>query len=129
MSKKLLLDSSVIIDFLRIKDKSESLFYKLAFENSKFLVSIVTHTELYSGKSIWENKIAYDELGIIFENMEIANLTREVSIDAGKIRAKYDLDLIDAIIASTAVQLKIPLATLNLKHFSRVKNLKILDIK
>jgi tRNA(fMet)-specific endonuclease VapC len=129
MSRKLLLDTSVIIDFLRIKDKSESLFYKLVSEGSKFSISIVTHTELYSGKSIWENKIASDELEIIFENMEIANLTREISITAGEIRAKYDLDLIDAIIASTAIQLKVPLATLNFKDFFQVKNLKLLDIK
>ena len=129
MSKKLLLDSSVIIDFLRIKDKSSSLFYKCTLEDSKFLTSIVTHTELYSGKSVWENKEAYGELGIIFENVEIVSLTREISVYAGEIRAKYDLDLIDAIIASTAIQLKIPLVTFNIKHFSRVKNLSLFDIK
>lgn len=129
MSRNLLLDASVIIDFLRIKDKSGSLFYKLTFEDSKFLASIVTHAELYSGKSVWENKVAYDELGIIFENVEIASLTREVSVYAGEIRAKYDLDLVDAIIASTAIQLGIPLVTFNVKHFSRVKNLSLFDIK
>jgi tRNA(fMet)-specific endonuclease VapC len=127
MSKELFLDTSVIIDFLRVKDKSTSLFYKLISKNSKFLVSIVTHTELYSGKSIWESDKAYQELMFIFEGIKVISLTEKISVNAGQIRVLYNLDLIDAIIASTAIATNTPLVSLNTKHFSRVENLELFD--
>jgi len=127
MSKELFLDTSVIIDFLRVKDKSASLFYKLISKNSKFLVSIVTHTELYSGKSIWESDKAYQELSFIFEGIEVVSLTEKISVNAGHIRALYNLDLIDAIIASTAIAANIPLVSLNTKHFSHIEDLELFD--
>ena len=128
MSKELLLDTSVVIDFLRIKDKPESLFYKLTLENSKFLVSIVTHTELYSGKSIWESDKASQELKLIFEGIEIVGLTEKISVNAGKIRALYNLDLVDSIIASTAIEVNTPLVSLNTKHFSKIGDLELFDL-
>jgi tRNA(fMet)-specific endonuclease VapC len=127
MSKELFLDTSVIIDFLRVKDKSASLFYKLISKNSKFLVSIVTHTELYSGKSIWESDKACQELMFIFEGIKVISLTEKISVNAGQIRVLYNLDLIDAIIASTAIATNTPLVSLNTKHFSRVENLELFD--
>lgn len=127
MSKKLLLDTSVIIDFLRIKNKSESLFYKLALEDSKFSVSIVTHNELYAGKSVWESEKARQELKLVFEGIEVVGLTEKISVNSGKIRALYNLDLIDSIIAATAIELNRPLVSLNKKHFSKVKNLKLFN--
>jgi tRNA(fMet)-specific endonuclease VapC len=127
MSKELFLDTSVIIDFLRVKDKSASIFYKLISKNSKFLVSIVTHTELYSGKSVWESEKACQELKFIFEGIEVIGLTEKISVNAGQIRALYNLDLIDAIIASTAIVTNTPLVSLNTKHFSHVEDLELFD--
>ncbi len=128
MTKDLLLDTSVIIDFLRIKNKSESVFYSLVSKDINLLVSILTHAELYSGRSVWEKKVAYEELETIFEGIEVIGLTTKISMEAGKIRAKYDLDLIDSIIASTAIQLDVSLVSLNFKDFSKVEGLELLNI-
>ncbi len=127
MTKDLLLDTSVIIDFLRIGDKSESIFYNLISKDINLFSSILTHAELYSGRSVWEKRVAYEELGIIFEGVEIVGVTKKISMEAGKIRAKYDLDLIDSIIASTAIQLDLPLVSLNFKDFSKVEGLELLN--
>ena len=128
MSKSLLLDTSVIIDFLRTKDKSESLFYKVSFAGVKFSTSILTHTELYAGRSVWESDLARQELRLIFEGIELVDLTERISVKAGKIRALYNLDLIDSIIASTAIESDLPLLSLNTKHLSRIEDLELFNI-
>ncbi|KKR48084.1 MAG: PIN domain protein [Candidatus Curtissbacteria bacterium GW2011_GWA1_40_16] len=108
--KKVLLDTSVIIDFLRRKDKEKSLFAHLLQEGNQTAVSIITHCELYAGKSVWEEKDAKEEL------------------EAGQIRAKSDLNLLDAIIAATAKIYNLELATLNLKDFKKVEELHLFKL-
>lgn len=48
---------------------------------------------------------------------------------AGKIVAKTGIELIDAIIVATAFKCNLPLATLNMKDFGKVKGLKLVDLK
>lgn len=122
---KLILDTSVIIDFLRQKEKTDTVLYKLSLENNVLYISILTHTELYAGKSTWEGKNARSELETLFGGLHILPLTEKISENAGQVRAKYGIGLIDAIIASTALLNNIPLVTLNTKHFEQVENLEI----
>ena len=122
--KKLLLDTSVIIDFLRRKDKSESLFYKLSKE--ELHISIISHTELFAGKSIWEKQQAYKIISEVFKGVTIIPLTEDISEKAGYIRA-YNLSnsLIDSIIAAAALEHSLELVTLNRKDFEHIQNLKL----
>lgn len=120
---KFLVDTSVIIDFLRKKDKLKSLYYKLATE--ELFVSIITHTELFSGKSVWESKTAKDELENLFSDVIILPLNSEISKKAGQIKASCNIDLIDSIIAATSIINNLELATLNVKDFKPIPNLKI----
>lgn len=122
---KILLDTSVIIDFLRRKDKERSLLYSLAKKDYQIHLSIITHTELYAGKSVWENKKAAIELETLFSGMNLLLLDEEISKSAGKIKALYNIHLIDAIIAATAIYHELDLATLNLKDFQKIKGLKL----
>ncbi len=128
MTGEVLLDTSVIIDFLRQKNKQDTLLYKLSIDSNLY-ISIITHAELYAGKSVWANKTAKKELGIVFEGMSILQIDNKISEEAGKIRAKYDLDLIDALIAATSISNEIPLATFNFKHFKKVPSLKFYTFK
>lgn len=124
--KKLLLDTSVIIDFLRRKDKSESLFYKLSKE--ELHISIISHTELFAGKSIWEKQEAYEILLEVFKGVTIIPLIEDISEKAGYIRAyNQSNSLIDSIIAATALHHKLDLATLNMKDFEKIKSLSLLS--
>ena len=126
--KKVLLDTSVIIDFLRRKDKEKSLFAHLLQEGNQTAVSIITHCELYAGKSVWEEKDAKEELEILFSGMQILDLNAQISQVAGQIRAKSDLNLLDAIIAATAKIYNLELATLNLKDFEKVEELHLFKL-
>jgi predicted nucleic acid-binding protein len=47
---------------------------------------------------------------------------------AGEIRAKNNIDLIDATIAATAVSEKLPIVTLNKKHFQKIPGLKLIRV-
>lgn len=125
---KILLDTSIIIDFIRQKDKTKTYFYKLALkkENS-FHISIITKAELYAGQSVWKNAKARNDLEIILSKISISALTHIISINSGKFKALYGVDLIDGIIAATAITHKLPLATLNRKHFSKIPSLKLLS--
>lgn len=123
--QEVLLDTSVLIDFLRQKDKQETWFYFLARQGRQLAVSIITHTELFAGGSVWEKPKARKELEAIFAGISLIPLNQEISILAGKIRVKNKTDLIDAIIAATAVSEKITLATLNPKHFKKIPGLRL----
>lgn len=123
--KKILLDTSVIIDFLRRKDKDKTLLFIFAQQDYQLYVSIITHTELYAGKSVWENKKAKEELEVLFSGMKILALEPNISQKAGEIKAKYNLNLLDAIVASTAIIHKLELSTLNIKDFDQVKELNL----
>jgi tRNA(fMet)-specific endonuclease VapC len=50
----ILLDTSVLIDFFRKKDKSKSYFYQLSDIATSFVVSSITHFEIYTGISFKE---------------------------------------------------------------------------
>ena len=123
---KLLVDTSVIVDFLRQDDRSATWLYSLSQAKHHFLASIITHTELYAGKSVWEKQTAQQDLEHIFSGIKLIPLTQSISQKSGYLKAKYQLDLIDSIIAATALNQKLPLATLNQKHFSSIPSLKLL---
>lgn len=121
---KLLLDTSVIIDFLRRKDKGNTLLYKLSKE--KLYISIVTHTELFCGKSVWENKQAKKEIEDLFSGITILPLGTEISEKAGKIKAlSHNISILDCIIGATALSNNLELVTLNTKDFDVIDGLEL----
>lgn len=121
--KKLVVDTSVIIDFLRSNNKEDSLLYKLAEED--LYISIVTHTELYAGKSVWENSEARESLEKVLSGMSFVALDKRISERAGYIKSYSNISLIDALIAATALIDNMELITLNTKDFEKVKGLKM----
>ena len=123
--KKILVDTSIIIDYLRQKDKSKAVFVRLEQYRNTLLASIITHTECFSGKSIWEKKEAMEALKLLFFDIKILSLNEKASEEAGRIRAQYGRNISDAIIAATAIYHKLELATLNIKDFEKIKGLKL----
>lgn len=123
--KGILVDTSVVIDFLRRKEKRGSWLYQIAVKKVKLWVSILTHTELYSGASVWENEKARKDLEKVLVGLKLIGVNEKVSIKAGKIRSRYGIELIDAMIAGTAIENKLELATLNQKHFKGIRGLSL----
>ena len=118
---KTLLDTCIIIDILKNKPEAISFFRNLSEKPS---TSILTISEIYSGI---RNKKEEKAFIFLLEFIEVESFTLEISKYAGKLRKQYfpshHTDLIDAIIAATAIEKGYTLKTLNTKHFPMIENL------
>lgn len=121
--KKLLVDTSVTIEFIRLKEKSETPIVKLVQRDFQLVVSIITYFEMYAGKSVWENRKAKADVERLLAGMEVLGLDATIAQKAGELRARFGLSAMDALIASTAAYHQLPLVTLNLKHFNKIPGL------
>ena len=122
---KLLLDTSVIIDFQRAKQKQNTWLYQLANQGLELYISVITQTELYAGSGIWEDKKKKKELEIVLSNLTVLSLNSEISQMSGKVRHESGIKITDAIIAATAITNNLSLATFDKKDFPKVKKLKL----
>jgi predicted nucleic acid-binding protein len=124
----ILLDSSVLIDFFRKTDKKKTLFYQLSKTSSDFCISSVTHYEIGIGNrknhfDFWE-KLTKKMLVIPFDQA-CSVIAIDIYVDLKK--SNKMIDLADLLIGATALTFNFPLATLNKKHFDRIKNLEIIN--
>ena len=121
------LDTSVLIDFYRKKDKSQSLFFKLTEQYSIFAVSAITEYELYLGNS-QEQNIFWDDFfsRVIVLPFDSKAVKHAVNIYKQLKRENKLIPMPDIMIAGTAMKNNMLLATLNRKHFERIGNLKII---
>jgi predicted nucleic acid-binding protein len=121
------LDTSVLIDFYRKKDKSKSLFFKLTEQYMFFAVSAVTEYELYIGNSEEQNLFWNDFFSrVIILPFDTKAVKQSVEIYKYLKQQNNLIDIPDIMIAGTAMQNQMPLATLNRKHFERINNLTII---
>ena len=123
--KKYLIDSDILIDYLRGLLKTRDFLFRLR-EKGILIISVINVVEVYSGKEIKNAKKRKIVDGFLNE-FEIISLEENLAREAGKIRMKYQVPFADAIIAATAMKTKSFLATRNIKHFSKIKNLKIIS--
>jgi predicted nucleic acid-binding protein len=123
----ILLDTSVLVEHFRKKDKTKTFFYRLASNHDAFAISAIIHYEILSGSNDLQDAF-WDEL---FKSLTILPFDIACSTEAAKIykalKAKNALiDLADLAIAATAVANNLPVATFNTKHFSRVDGLNLI---
>jgi predicted nucleic acid-binding protein len=122
----ILLDSSVLIELFRTKDKEKTLFYKISSSDNDFAISIITHYEIFTGST--ENQDSFWKE--FLDKIQILDFDLQSSEHALKIykhlkKTNKMIDLADILIAATSISNHIPLATLNLNHFERIQNLEI----
>lgn len=127
--KTYLLDTSVIIDYLRGKDKTVDLIDGI---EGNLTSSYVCLAELFEGVHRANNRKDVKEAvmhffasltGIFGLNIEIAESFGKIRKDL-KVRGNIIEDL-DIFIAATCIVHDLTLVTYNKEHFSRVKDLKM----
>lgn len=123
----ILLDSSVLIELFRKRDKEKTLFYSLVKKYKAFCISSVTYYEI----GIGSRKTHADYWKKLSDNLQILPFDKECSDNAITIyhdllKANKIIDLADILIGATAKTHDIPIATLNDKHFNRIKGLEII---
>jgi predicted nucleic acid-binding protein len=124
----LLIDTSIIIDHLRKKNKKKSRYYHIVDKYALF-ISTITVFELYAGAVNDQKK--QDILNIL-EYVTILPFTTTTAQKSGELylsllKENQVIESKDLFIAATALSNGMPLMTLNLKHFERVKELNVLE--
>lgn len=116
---KYLVDSDIIIWYLKGRDKEAKLLEKLS-QKADLFFSVVTITEIRAG--LTKNpSVVIKNLQDIFVPVEI---TPEIAELAGAYKQKFRLDIADMLIAASAVNRNLTLVTYNKKHFP-MKEIKL----
>ena len=122
------LDTSILIDYYRKKDKSKSMLFKLTKRYALFAVSAITEYELFIGNtdaqnSFWE--FFFSQITVLPFDTKAAKNAVEIYKQL-KIENKL-IDIPDILIAGTVISNNYPFATLNRKHFDRINGLRIVE--
>lgn len=127
MEKKLVLvDTSILIDFFRKTDKTNSRLIQLVQDNSRYCISVVTEFEIYTGTSAEQTRYREEFLfrtEVLAFDKEVARVA--VAISKALKQNNKLIGMADLFIAATAVFHDLPLATLNVKHFERIRGLQL----
>lgn len=127
MEKKIvLLDSSVLIEYFRKKDKEKTALYSLADSFTRFAIPSIVEFEVFAGASgmqlsFWEQML--QSMTVFPFDSDAARTA--VSIMRQLKTRRITIDKADLFIAATAVANGLPLATLNRKHFSTIKGIDL----
>lgn len=115
MVERLLLDTDVIVDYLRGRDEAAAF---LEARPEPLLLSVITVAELYAGVRKGEERRVLEGFLSAFE---IIHLDKEIAQKGGLYRRDYGIShgvgLADALIAATAELQQARLVTLNARHF------------
>ncbi len=123
MTRGLLLDTCVLIDFLRGKPEAKAFLDSL---NHIPFLSAMTVAELYGGVREGEERKRLDTLVSLFH---VVSINDAIGKKGGLYRRKYHgshgVGLIDAVIAATAEEIDADVVTMNKKHFPMTSRLVI----
>jgi predicted nucleic acid-binding protein len=122
MSNPMLVDTDVLIDFLRGYKKAISFVENFS---SQMILSPIVVAELYAGVK------GTDELAVLddfISQFPVIPITSEIAKAGGLYKRDFNkshgVGLADAILAATAENEKAELKTLNVKHYPMISGLK-----
>lgn len=123
---KLLIDTSILIDYLRGGKEGTQFFDQIENQDVEFLIPTIIIFELFSGKST-EDSVIVKKITDFISSFKRIELTEEIAIRAGQLyrQTRKSLSPQDYIIAASALELNATVVTLNKKYFGQVINLKL----
>lgn len=111
--QKILVDTDILIDFLRKKDESRLLLEK-ASRSADLYLSVVTVAELLAGMRPSEEKATEELIG----GFSVLTVTERIARRAGALRRRYKNVLLpDCLIAATSLEEDCLLLTGNRKDY------------
>lgn len=108
----ILVDTDIFIDHLRGAVQIKAGRHRLNY-------SVITRAELFAGSS------ATDAITTLLSPFRERPVDRSVAERAGRIRRETAIRMPDALIAATALEHKLAVATRNRRDFGRVRGLRI----
>jgi predicted nucleic acid-binding protein len=120
---QLLIDTDVLIDYLRERPESVSYLESLT---QPLLISAVTVAELYAGVRDGSERVALESF---IDSFQVRAVDQEIAARAGILRRDFGKShgtgLADAIIAATAEAQGANLVTLNRRHFPMLEGVVV----
>lgn len=127
MSNSLLIDTDVLVDYLRARE--EAIVF-LETKAQPMIISTISVGELFARVKEGRERAVLNEF---FGAFEIVPLTFEIAEIGGLFRRDFGkshgVRLADAMIAATAKHKDATLVSLNQKHFPMIRNLMIPYVK
>ena len=125
--KKIIIDTSVLIEYFRKTDKNKTTLVQLSLEFNHIYISSITEFEIFNGATpnqiqFWNELIS--KLTILDFDSQAARVAATVVNNLKKKRKSIDKP--DLFIASTALLHKMSLATLNKKDFEVIDSLNVI---
>jgi len=123
----MVIDTSIFIEYLRSKDRTNTALAKLPTETVLY-VSSITAFELYSGATDIKKR---QDIDTLLQGVFILPLNTDIAKNAGFIyqdlrRRGNMIEVTDILIAATALENDLPIKTLNTNHFQRIPGLVML---
>lgn len=125
----IILDTSVLLDLFRKRDKEKTVFYKLSEKYQNFAVSVITEFEIIRGatpeqKDFWQK---------VLKNIKVLPFDSLCAAEAAQIYKylkKHNklIGMADILIAATACTHVLHLATLNTREFKRIPQLNLITV-
>ena len=125
-----LLDTDIVIDFLRRREYARRLLENWAGEGL-LAISTLTHLEIYQGLKAGEEEATNAFLDGLTSLAVDVPIARQAGRMLGELRSKgVTVGIADSIIAATALQIGAPLLTNNVEHypFPQLKVIKGLEV-
>ena len=125
--RSLLIDTSIIIEFLRKKNKRSSVLWDVMEDGLNCVISTITIFELYAGA---KTKKHITDLEKILKWLFVVPFSREIAEQSAEIykelrRNNQLIDFRDIFIGATSIVLDIPIVTHNKRHFERIQGITI----
>lgn len=125
------LDTDILVAFLRSNDEAANKIKSYYDSESPVLTTSVTLFELFRGAYATHNpEKKVTDVELLIEDLDILHLDTKSSKIVGKIynelkREGKLIDILDMFIAGITISNNETIVTRNIKHFSKVLNLKI----
>ncbi len=113
--KKYLIDTDILIDFLRGKESAKKYLIKQS-KDSPLYCSVITIAEIHAGMREKEE----EKTSVLLDSLFTIPVTEEIARIAGSLKREtksHSLELDDCLIAATALVENTVLATNNSKHY------------
>lgn len=124
MSQVLVVDTNIFIDNLRGLESARRFFDSIRNDHGcSMYYSAITEAELLSGKEC-ENEEKADRILELLSLGEKILVTNDIARAGGAIRRKYNLTLLDALIAATALSIGGILCTRDIGAFKAIPGLE-----
>ena len=127
MSIGILIDSSLLIDHIRAKDKTKTLLADVLCRFTEPSISTIVQYEIEVGMTAAHR----DLWNILFDELTMIPFMSPTALMACKIKHQLkakgkQIEPLDLFIAATAMDNGLPLATLNRKHFEQIDGLELI---